>query len=191
MRMQTCNLFDGGIFFFHNPKAGGTSINRILEAMFAPDERCPLIESSERDHRRLREDYTAFCGHRYYGGHYGYDIFRAVTDRHGAVTNFRDPCSRILSLYNYFRLEVILPDDPVELDNYYAVAFAQESDFHSFVATNDPRIEVYTRDHHVRQLTSSAWTPDCSGDLHHAFGILETMPWYYVCEHPEESVCWG
>jgi hypothetical protein len=114
-----------------------------------------------------------------------------VADCHAPVTNFRDPVSRLLSLYNFFRLEVTLSDDPGELDNSYAPAFAQQVDFHTFVATEDPRIEIYTRNYHVRQLTHSAWASDCSGDLKHAVGLLERMPWFYVCEHAELSARWG
>jgi hypothetical protein len=191
MPREMRDIGERGLFFFHNPKAGGTSVGRALESMFAPDERCPLIENSERDHERRGSDYAAFCGFRYYGGHYGHDIFRAVADRQDAVTNFRDPTARLLSLYNYYRLNVTVPDDPAQLDNYYAVVFAQEVDFHRFVSTDDPRVEIHTRNHHVRQLTNSGWSGDSAGDLTHAIALLERMAWFYVCEYPELSMRWG
>lgn len=180
-----------GLFFFHNPKAGGTAISRVFRSMFPPEEHCPLIENSERDHERQHGDYAGFRGYRYYGGHYGYDIFEAVDDRHDIVTNFRAPAARLLSLYNFYRLEVTLPENAAQLDDLYPVLFAQQADFRSFITTDDPRIELHTRNHHVRQLTSSGWNFDSEGDLAHAKALLERMPWFYVCEHPERSEQWG
>lgn len=178
------------LFFFHNPKAGGTAIAGVLRSMFPADAQCPLIENSERDHERQGGNYTRFRGYRYYGGHYGYDIFAAVDDHHSAITNVRNPAARLLSLYNFYRLEVTLPEDAAQLDDLYPVRFAQAVDFHDFIATEDPRIEIHTRNHHVRQLTSSGWSLG-TGDLAHATTLLERMPWFYVCEHPELSERWG
>jgi hypothetical protein len=182
---------DGGLFFFHNPKAGGTAVGTVLAAMFAPELRCPLIENTERDHARLGGHYAPFRGYRYYGGHYGRDIFNAVSDGHRAITNFRDPQARLRSLYTYYRLVVKLPENANLLDDLYPVAFAQSHDFHSFVATEDPRIEIHTRNHHVRQLTMSAWSPGSVGDLEQAMAFVDLMPWYYVCELAECSQLWG
>ena len=182
---------DHGVFFFHNPKAGGTAITRALGSMFPSEAHCPLIENSEQDHRRRVGCYADFRGHRYYSGHYGYDILQAVDDRHDIVTNFRAPAARLLSLYNFYRLEVTLPEDPALLENLYPVWFAQQVDFHGFVSTHDPRIEIHTRNHHVRQMTNSGWSLDHAGDLPHAAALLERMPWFYVCEYPALSERWG
>jgi hypothetical protein len=180
-----------GLFFFHNPKAGGTAVDLLLRAMFAPQTCCPLIENSQRDHEQRAGAYEAFRGYGYYGGHYGYDIFNAVADGHNAVTNFRTPDRRLLSLYNYYRLDVTLPEDPAGLDALYPVAFAKDVDFHSFIASDDPRIEIYTRNFHVRQLTNSPWQVGTDGDLAHAIQLVDRMPWFYLCEQPELSDRWG
>ena len=103
---------DRGLFFFHNPKAGGSSIRRVLGSLFPPAAHCPLIENTERDHERRAGNYRGFRGHRYYAGHYGHDIFRVVEDRHDPVSNFRDPAARLLSLYNFYRIRVPLPRMP-------------------------------------------------------------------------------
>jgi len=182
---------DRRLFFFHNPKAGGTAVGHALEAMFAPELRCPLIENTERDHERHAGNYLPFRGYRYYGGHYGRDIFRAVDAGHAAVTNFRDPVARLRSLYTYYRCVVKLPQDANLLDDLYPVAFAQSHDFDKFIATADPRIEIHTRNYHVRQLTGSAWSPGSIGDLDQALAFVDLMPWYYVCELPGLSQIWG
>lgn len=180
-----------GLFFFHNPKAGGSSVNRVLGSMFPPAEHCPLIENTERDHQRRAGDYHPFRGYRFYAGHYGHDIFRTVADRHDPVSNFREPAARLLSLYNFYRIQPTLPDDDEGRDDLYPVAFAKRVDFHRFVSTDDPRIEIHTRNHHVRQLTGSAWEPGSRGNLARATAMLERMPWFFVCEHPQRSQRWG
>ena len=110
---------DRRLFFFHNPKAGGSSVNRVLGSMFPPAEHCPLIENTERDHQRRAGNYRGFRGYRYYAGHYGVDIFQAVADRHDPVGNFREPAARLLSLYNFYRIQPPLPDDAEKRDELY------------------------------------------------------------------------
>ena len=182
---------DRPLFFFHNPKAGGSSVNRVLGSMFPPVEHCPLIENTERDHHRRAGNYREFRGYRYYAGHYGHDIFQAVADRHDPVGNFREPGARLLSLYNFYRIQPPLPDDAEGRDDLYPGAFAKQGDFHRFVSTNDPRIEIHTRNHQVRQLTGSAWEQGSPGSLAQATAMLDRMPWFFVCEHPQRSQRWG
>ncbi len=180
-----------GLFFFHTPKAAGTAVGRMLSARFPAAERCPLIENTERDHERRAGDYSAYRGFRYYGGHYGADIFSHVADGHLPITNFREPVERICSLYSYFRFVVKVPDDAVSQDDLYPVVFAQRHDFQSFVSTDDPRIEVHTRNHQVRQLCGSAWSPAGPASLPQALRMLDRMPWYYVCAYPALSQSWA
>ena len=180
-----------GLFFFHTPKAAGTAIGSMLSARFAPLERSPLIENTERDHQRRAGDYTCFRGYRYYAGHYGYDIFIQVAEGHLPITNFREPIARLYSLYRYFRFVVNIPAGALSQDDFYPVLFAQRYDFQSFVSTDDPRIEVHTRDHQVRQLCGSAWSPDGPADLPQALRLLDQMPWFYVCAYPTLSQQWA
>jgi hypothetical protein len=91
------------IFFFHNLKAGGTSLRFIIESRFQAEKRCPLIELNKVDHDDLCGDYARFRGYDLYAGHYGQDIFAAVNDDHSCITNFRHPATRLISLYNFFR----------------------------------------------------------------------------------------
>ncbi len=179
------------VFFFHNPKAAGNSVGHFLERCSNVHDASPVIENSQRDHEGLGGQYGRFRGFQFFAGHYGYDIFSAVNDGHLAVTNLRDPAARLLSLYNYYRLHVTVPSDPAQHDDFHSVRFAKAVDFHTFVSTPDPRIEVHTRNHHVRQLTNSGWAVGSVGNLAHATALLDSMPWYYVCEHRELSEAWG
>ena len=180
----------GKIFFFHNPKAGGSSLRQILEARFPSEDRCPIIENNMVDHEERRGDYARFRGYCLYAGHYGLDIFSAVQSGHLRISNFRHPVTRLLSLYNYFRFGVNLSEEELRTDRYYAVRFAKAVDFKAFVSTDDPRVEVYVRNAHFRQLTNSCWSLTITKQLGEALRLVDQMPWYYVCEYPEISVLW-
>jgi hypothetical protein len=178
------------IFFFHNPKAGGTAVKRWIEAKIRAQFRCPLIENDVIQHVALRGHYSQFRGYQLYAGHYGYDIFQAVNAGHRCFTNFRHPVARLISLYNYFRFAVTLPDEELRTDRFFAVRYAKTADFRKFISTDDPRVEVYVRNAHYRQLSNSCWSLEMKGDLSEAFQFIHSMPCYYVCEFPELSVRW-
>lgn len=176
------------VFFFHCPKAGGTSIRSALAAAIPQELISPIIENDAVGHAS-QSDYRSFRGYHLYAGHYGRDIFDAVKDGHLAITNFRHPVARIVSLYNFFRDQVAL--DPAQLaeERYTAVRFAKEHDFRAFVACDDPRVTVYTRNQHARQLTQSPWENDASR-LARARRAVLGMACYYVCEYPDLSTMW-
>jgi glycosyltransferase involved in cell wall biosynthesis len=178
------------IFFFHNPKAGGSSLRLVLESRFPAANRSPLIENNMVDHEELHGDYARFRGYDLYAGHYGRDIFSAVNDGHRYVTNFRHPVTRLISLYNFFRFNVKLSDDELHTDRYYAVRLAKSIDFKSFISADDPRVEVYVRNSHFRQLANSCWSLKTTRSLSNVCRFVDRMPWYYVCEFPEISVFW-
>jgi hypothetical protein len=144
------------IFFFHNPKAGGTSLIRTLESRFPPEKRCPIIENTKVEHDGLAGDYTRFRGYDLYAGHYGYDIFAAVSEGHACLTNFRHPITRLILLYNFFSCVVDLPDQELRKERFYAVRFAKAASFGRFVSSADSRVEVYVRNWHFRQLATPA-----------------------------------
>jgi hypothetical protein len=178
------------IFFFHNPKAGGTSLIRTLESRFPPEKRCPIIENTEVEHNDLSGDYAHFRGYDLYAGHYGYDIFAAVSEGHACLTNFRHPVTRLISLYNFFRCVVDLPDEELRKERFYAVRFAKSVSFEKFISSEDPRIDVYLRNWHFRQLANSCWSLGMTKGLDDVCRFIEAMPCYYVCEYSEISILW-
>ncbi len=179
------------IFFFHNPKSGGTSVQLALQNLFPAESRCPLIENSQRDHEARAGDYREFAGYDFYAGHYGADIYRAIAPDHLPITCFREPLARLISLYTYFAHRVPVPDDSAARDNLYPVIAAQNLSFEDFVLSRDPRIEIHTRNHHARQLSASGWDPSCAGDLHQAASLVARMKWFFVAEHGEFCAGWA
>lgn len=178
------------IFFFHNPKAGGTSIKTVLEALVPRRERCPQIENDEIDHRKLNGNYKSSRGYALYSGHYGYDVYQTVANGHLPLTNFRHPVDRLISTFNYFNYAVHLPLKLTLPDHFYHVRLARKISFDEFISSSDPRVEIYTRNGHFRQLTYSPWSPELRKSLDDAIAFIDQMPWYYVCEQPEVSTTW-
>lgn len=179
------------LFFFHNPKAGGTSVVAALERMFSPERRCPTIENDAAEHAARAGRYEAFAGYDFYAGHYGHDIYRAVGGGAPAATNFRWPVDRIISLYRYFRHVVEISDDQARDPRYRAVSLAKSLSLNDFVTCDDPAVVLHTYDHHYRQLTGSGWSPLYEQDLAAAQTLIDGMVWFYVCEHPYESLSWA
>ncbi len=178
------------IFFFHNPKAGGTSLRRAIETSVPDGRLCPIIENDRVGHDELAGAYAQHRGYDIYAGHYGRDIFTAVSAGHVCITNFRHPVSRLLSLYNFFRHVVVLDDAQQCEIRFRAVMLAKTAGFREFLASNDPYVDVYLRDQHFRQLTGSCWSLDDQGDVDEACLFIDAMPCYYVCEFPELSRAW-
>ncbi|MCY1648005.1 hypothetical protein OVA11_13320 [Caulobacter sp. SL161] len=179
------------LFFFHNPKAGGTSVEDALRSLF-PDERCcPRIENDATEHAQRAGRYAGFRGYDFYAGHYGFDIYQAVGSGMAAATNFRWPIDRIVSVYRYFHHVVELSDSQVRDPRFRAVRLAKTLCMDDFVTCDDPAVQLHTHDHHFRQLTGSGWSMVNDQDLSAARRLINQMVWFYVCEHPHESLAWA
>ncbi len=179
------------LFFFHNPKAGGSSLRADLARIFSPERTCPIIENDPFGHRMARSGYAAFQGYDLYAGHFGYDVYKAVGDGHACVTNFRHPVHRLVSLYNYFRFSVQPAPEVLAQPEYYTVRLAKTVDFETFVGWDDPRASVYTSDHHFRQLANSGWALGATRSIGQVQTFIDTMPWFYMCEFPQLSMRWA
>lgn len=174
------------IFFFHCPKTGGTALTSILRKMYSDQEICPIIENNKPQHEIMSGNYRHYLNYKFYHGHYGKDIFCAVNHEHMAITSFRHPVSRIISLYNYFN-SITIPEGEDE-KVYYAVKTAQSVPFEEFIALRSEEISVYTENQQYRMLTNSPWSMEYKGSVSEAYSLIDNMPWYYICEYYELSV---
>jgi len=179
------------IFFFHNPKAGGTSAVDALSALFPRERRCPGIENDATQHRLRGGNYETFRGYEFYAGHYGFEIYRAVGEFIPAVTNLRWPVDRIVSLYRYFRHMVDISDAEAKDPRFLAVVLAKRLSLDDFVTCDEPAVRLHTCDHHFRQLTGSGWSSETTRTLNDARGLIARMAWFYICEQPDESMAWA
>lgn len=179
------------LFFFHNPKAGGTSVVGALRRLFSDDQCCPRIEDDATEHAQRAGRYEGFRGYAFYGGHYGFDIYSAVGEGMPTATNFRWPVDRVVSVYRYFRYVVELTEAQALDPRFMAVRLAKRLSLDDFVTCDDPAVVLHTYDHHFRQLTGSGWSPIYERDIAAAQALVDRMTWFYVCEHPYESLAWA
>lgn len=179
------------LFFFHNPKAGGTSVVDALSRLFAAERRSPRIEDDATEHAARAGRYEAFRGYDFYAGHYGFDIYEAMGGRLPAATNFRWPVDRVVSVYRYFRHVVEISDAQARDPRFRAVSLSKQLSLDDFVTCDDPAVVLHTHDHHFRQLTGSGWSPVYEQEMAAARALIDGMLWFYVCEHPYESLDWA
>jgi hypothetical protein len=179
------------LFFFHNPKAGGTSVASALSGLFPAERRCPRIENDAVEHATHRGRYGAYRGYDYYGGHYGRDIYETVGRGMACVTNFRWPVARVMSLYRYFRHVVEITEAEAADPRFRSVVLAKTLTMDDYVTCDDPAVRIHTCDHHFRQLTGSGWSGTVEGELGQAMDLIDHMPWFFVAEHAYESMIWA
>jgi len=177
------------IFFLHNPKAGGSSLRTAL-AEVAGEPAAPDFCFAPHNYRAFKDQIKTQAGHRFYVGHYGYDVFRELNKKHFLVTNFRDPVQRIRSLYQYWRytvtvenLKSLLPGDS------NLVMIAKNHSFSEFIRHQYSDLQLYIQNFHFRQLYHSSWS--WKGNTWYARQVVKrrisNMRWFYVAETPEVS----
>jgi hypothetical protein len=179
------------LFFFHNPKAGGSSLRVILTSMYGQDRSCPVDPEDPHLRKATADGFKAMRGFDLYMGHYGYDMYRAIDSGHAAITNFRHPAARLASLYNYFRFAVHPTPEELASSTFTAVRTAKSSSFEDFALSDDPRVAMYTCDHHFRQLANSPWSMATARSERDVSELIAAMPWFYVCEFPDASYLWA
>lgn len=181
------------LFFFHNPKAGGTALIEAIRTKYGAHVCAPPIANTISEHAHLAGRYERFRGYDVYLGHNSREAFDAINDGHASITNFRHPVARIVSLYNYFKF--VVPDQIRETQeaktDFYCVDCAKRQNFDEFVANDHPWVRVYTSDHHFRQLTASQWAfEEPCASLEEAYAFIDHALCYYVCEYPVVSLRW-
>lgn len=177
------------LFFHHMPKAGGSSIRSVLNQQFDAARIAPVFENNTHDHAANGGHYGQFRGFDYYAGHYGVDVFDTVADGHLPLSNFREPVSRVYSLYRYFR-DVDVSNDVLARREYTAVRLAKAGSFAAFVFSDDEIVLTYISNQQTRQLTSSPWEWRTDLDLDAAKARVDGLAWFHVCERPALSVRW-
>ena len=174
------------LFFFHLPKAGGTSIISALNET-SNQTIAPTIENNTFDHNRLAGQYDRFKGYDVYAGHYGRDVYKSVTSGHLVFTNFRHPVYRVASLYRYFRHIVNIDHSALALPHYKAVWCAKNLSFEEFTSSKEENVLIYTSDFHFRQIGRSPWKMMCDEPISAIKDFINGMSCAFVCEYPIQS----
>lgn len=178
------------IFFLHNPKAGGTALRHVLQDLSRARTTAPAFDNAPGDHRTNGSQIEQHRGHDLYLGHYGYDAYLNLRDRHLLSTNFRDPVGRVYSIYRYWRNNISReslaglagPDARV-------VELAHDLTFSEFIRSGNDDLMLYISNFHFRQLWRSGWEP-AEVDLHTRSIVkrrIRQMFWFYISEQQVAS----
>ena len=95
---------DETVIFLHVPKAGGTTLQSILERHYRPSQTFfagTLVQEAVRDLRRM--DLDARAAIRLATGHIPYGLHDDLPGRHSYFTMLREPVDRVVSFYYFVR----------------------------------------------------------------------------------------
>jgi len=147
-------MIDGSpppVVFFHLFKCGGTSvIHRLRRSV--PRGRFLHVRDPRAFAAGLAADPAEARRYRAVAGHLDIGLLAEhFADAHWA-TVLRDPVDRMLSQYHHFRRAAETPGDTGSEGHRFRAAFCAENDLAAFVASDDPRLTVYTRNFMARKL---------------------------------------
>jgi hypothetical protein len=167
------------IAYFHVPKCSGTTVTEFFSRKFGKES--VLTNSTTLDY--LITPSTYLSSYKVFAGHISYDCLPLLPSDCSFVTVLRNPYSRLLSLYRYYRgldANLHLPQSAV---------LAKTMDLHDWLECNDPNVIVETRNAILRQFVPDSFfrnrSPACphnmlktAGDFinrFHAVGFVEEL----------------
>ena len=93
------------IYFLHIPKTAGTSLRKVIEAQFSPEEICPCSVMQELS-EMVRRDASELAAYPLIAGHMGYSLVSLLPTTPRVITMLRDPVARTISRFNYMKQHV-------------------------------------------------------------------------------------
>ena len=179
------------IFFLHNPKAGGSTIRKLISDSSPGRKICPNFSNSPNsdDYRDDNIDYYSTFD--LFFGHWGYNIISKIDNNGIIISNFREPANRIYSLYRYWKYNVNLNDlNDLNENDYMCVKFSKIYNFSDFIRLDNKELNLYIKNFHSRQLYCCGWENLDLND--HALDVIKyrikKMPWFWMTENPEYSM---
>lgn len=144
------------VVFFHLFKCGGTSvIHRLRRSL--PRGRFLHVRDPRAFAATLAADPAEARRYRAVAGHLDIGLLAERFPDARWATLLRDPVDRMLSQYHHFRRAAETPGDTGSEGHHFRAAFCADNDLAGFVASEDPRITVYTRNFMARKL--AGWPP--------------------------------
>jgi hypothetical protein len=151
--------FENPLIYFHVPKCAGTSVSDFLQREFGKD----LVKSPATyiDYNITPSNYNKF---KVYAGHLYYDQLSLLPRGGSYMTILRNPGSRLISLYNYFKSL-----DISKSKNMVAANLAQKLDFHDWLECGNPEVIHDTSNAIVRHFAPKSFffdqTPACRQNI--------------------------
>lgn len=147
------------IAYFHVPKCAGTTITDVFAGKFGRE--AVLTDATFVNYFAVPS--TFYDRYKVFAGHITYDCLPLIPRELDFVTVLRNPHTRLLSLYSYYRR---IQDDSSQP---HSVALAKKLDFHDWLECNNPEVIRETLNSMVRQFVPesffSADAPACSHNI--------------------------
>jgi Sulfotransferase family len=175
------------VFFLTVPKCAGTSIAAYLTSLFGAEEVCPAPWAGIWSHRPADVDQ-----YRLFQGHFDHDFIDGFQGPKLKLTILREPCSRLVSLYDFWRSyswEYILAELPPPPVNGPAVA--KSSDFTEFLRTTNSFARSHIFNSASRQILGAEFDKlahDQDAIIEKCIYRLETFDWIGITEEFEQSI---
>lgn len=137
------------LVFFHIPKTGGSTVHDLLCKEFPSSRICP--ERFNQLHKMSRADLQQYD---LFSGHYDRAAIRRLPNRPKVITVLREPRSRILSLYYYWKSH---RPDVIEERNLGGPRLAHQYSLLEFLRCPTPSIAPNIDNVHVRSMLGRIW----------------------------------
>jgi hypothetical protein len=174
---------DRALFFFHVPKAGGTSVAGALANRFAAEERLSIYYDDDPDD-------AAINAARYVTGHVSMSILERFDRRPYSVTVLRDPIERALSMYSFLRELERAVTNRLGLQRYEAaLRLAKEHSLDDFIRVAPDLAEHYLGNWQSRMLGGKP-LGGTDERLEDALAGLERCDFVGLADRPDESLDW-
>jgi Sulfotransferase family len=135
------------IAYFHVPKCSGVTVTEFFSRKFGHES--VLTNVTALDY--LTTPSTYFSSYKVFAGHITYDCLPLLPTDCSFVTVLRNPHSRLLSLYRYYR-----GLDP-KLHHPQSAVLAKTMDFHDWLECGDPSVINETRSAILRQFVPDSF----------------------------------
>lgn len=141
------------VIFVHIPKAGGTTFRTLLKNNFPSEQVCP-----EQHNHLDRFTYDQLKSYRLFSGHFDRDSCDQLPDPKVFVTILRDPTSRVVSTYKFWRAHKMsyLEKHPEDF-----MKIAKTKPLEEFLESRNLVVRQYIDNGMVRQLASVYPRHDC------------------------------
>ena len=175
------------LFFIHIPKTAGTTFNAFLDQQF-PLEKVVQDGFFGKHELYVRKIDLEGCLDQLkqfslFRGHYGYEVCDALIPDYTTLTILRDPCKRVVSLYNDWRCksQESLANAP-ELEKSLAT-LAKQLPFEAFLQADHPLLPYFFHNGQARLLAHNFGCELEGTDLQKlAMSHLDTIDYVGVTE---------
>ena len=175
------------VFFLHVPKTGGVSLCSLLRGFSRPEEICPPPTGDGRWRHRVSD----VAHYKLFMGHFDTDFMDAVDPSGVKITILRDPRTRIISTYDFWRsISPNWDQNLAEVDD-DAPSYARSVTFSEFLNTDVDWVLDGISNSAARQLLGSSYpsfVQDEAGAIREASRRLEGFDWFTTTERLSEDL---